>query len=106
MTEIDLGSQPPNVLYVKIVASAIRGLLQIASGLGFAWGAWVSGDQATMIATALVMAGTLLWSAWAKIEAVRHTERAAVASAQASAQATVKAGEPVAIAITNPNKAS
>lgn len=105
MTDIDLTVHPPNPTYVSIVAAVIRGVLQIASGLGFAWGAFVSGDQVMMIATAAVMVGTLLWSAYQKIQAMRQKERAAIASAVTSAEATVSAGQPVAIAITNPRKA-
>lgn len=101
---LDLLPKAPNAAYVQIVAALIRGFIQIVSGLGFGWGVFVSGDQITMAATALVMLGTLLWSAWQKLQAERHKQHAAVASALKSAQATAAAGEPVAIPVLDPKK--
>lgn len=89
----------PNATYLSIVAAVIRGLLQIASGLGFGWALAVTGDQVTMVATALVMLGTLLWSAYQKIQAVKRTRDAAALSAHLSADASARAGEPVPIAV-------
>lgn len=99
---LNLLPEAPNQAYVAIAAAVVRGLLQIASGVGLGWGAFVSGDQITMIAWGIVMLATLLWSAWQKIRAVRKRELAAVESAVRSAQATQKAGEPVAIAVVDP----
>ena len=108
MTDNNLNLMPeaPNQAYVAIAAAVVRGLLQIASGLGLGWGAFVSGDQITMLAWAIVMALTLLWSAYQKIKAIRKRELAAVVSAQRSAHATQQAGEPVAGAVVNPPKNS
>lgn len=102
MSDLDIAVRPPDPTYVHIVASVIRGLLQIASGLGFAWGAWVTGDQAFMIASAIVMTATMIWSAYQKIIAVRRLHQAALSSAVVSADATNAAGKPVVIAVTDP----
>lgn len=99
---INLLPEAPNQAYVAIAAAFVRGLLQIASGLGFAWSLGVTGDQVMMAATALVMLGTLLWSAWQKIQSARRREQAAIVSAVRSAEATQQAGTPVAIAVLNP----
>lgn len=70
--------------FLPIVAAMIRGLVGIASGAGFTWAATVSGDQATMIATAVVAGAMLAWSGWQKIAAVRASRRSQVAAAVAS----------------------
>lgn len=92
----------PDPTYLSIVGGLVRGVLQIASGLGFGWALGVTGDQQTMLATAIVMAGTLAWSGYQKIAALRKRRRAAEQSAVRSAQASSQAGTPVAIAVVNP----
>lgn len=99
---IDLVPTPPNPTYVSIISALIRGVLQIAAGVGFGWGAFVSGEQITMISAALVMIATLAWSAYQKIQAVRKREHAAIASAVQSAKVSAAAGEPVPVVITHP----
>jgi hypothetical protein len=71
----------PDPGYVQIAAGVIRGLLQIASGVGFTWALTVNGSQVQMAATAAVMTGTLIWSAWQKFSAARKLHQAALASA-------------------------
>jgi hypothetical protein len=102
--ENDLLSSVPDPTYIKLIAALVRGLLQIASGLGFGWALAVTGDQVMMVATAIVMLGTLIWSFWQKFQEIKHRKQAAVASAVQSANATAKAGEPVAVVVTNPKK--
>src|SRR5678815_1975619 len=102
MTDIDIAVHPPDPTYLSIVAAVIRGVLQIASGLGFGWATFVTGDQVTMIATATVMVLTLFWSAWQKVRAVRRRQVAAEESAALSAVASAQAGEPVEIVVANP----
>jgi hypothetical protein len=99
---LNLLPDSPNQAYVAIAAAFVRGLLQIASGLGFAWSLGVTGDQVMMAASALVMLGTLVWSALQKLQSARRRENAAMVSAVRSAEATQAAGTPVAIAVTNP----
>jgi hypothetical protein len=99
---INLLPDAPNQAYVAIAAAFVRGLIQIASGVGMGWGAFVSGEQITMIAWGIVMLGTLIWSAYQKLQSARRRERAAIVSAVRSAEATQAAGTPVAIAVTNP----
>ncbi|MGD9613862.1 MAG: hypothetical protein AB7H90_01545 [Alphaproteobacteria bacterium] len=101
--DLNLIPKTPDPTYISIAAAVVRGLLQIASGLGFAWALGVTGDQVMMIATALVMLGTLTWSAYQKIQAVRRTRQAAIASAVKSAEATAAAGTPVAIPVLGPS---
>jgi threonine/homoserine/homoserine lactone efflux protein len=92
----------PDPTYLSIAAGLVRGVLQIASGLGFAWAAGVTGDQVMMVASALVMVATLTWSTWQKIQAARTRRAAANQSANQSANATFQAGERVTVAVVNP----
>ena len=75
----------PDPGYTQIVLGLVRGVLQILSGFGFTWALTVSGSQQTMIATGLVMLGTLGWSAWQKIAAARKAHVGSVQSAAAGA---------------------
>lgn len=102
MTDSDITVRPPDPTYVSIAAGVIRGVLQIVSGLGFGWAAFVTDDKVTMLATATVMVLTLFWSAYQKVRAVRRRRVAAEESASRSAAASAQAGEPVAIVVTNP----
>jgi hypothetical protein len=88
--------------YLPIVASLVRGIVGLASSFGFTWALTVTGDQVTMIATAVLAAGMLGWGAWQKIAALRDSRRAEVAAAKASANATMQAGSatPVTVTIT------
>jgi len=72
--------------YLPIVAGLVRGVLGIASGVGFTWASTVTGDQTTMVATAAVAVGMLGWSAWQKVSSIRAARKSEVASAVASAQ--------------------
>ena len=102
--DFDLIPQPPDPTYVKLVAAAIRWLIQILSGFGFAWGAF-SDSQITMTAMAIVSIATLIWSFSQKLRSIHHARQMAIASALKTAQATAKAGEPTPIAITNKQQA-
>lgn len=82
MSDRELVGSTPYPSYVQIVAGLVRGILQLASGFGFTWALTVSGDQATMIATAIVGVVTLGWSAWQKFSAARQLHMAALASAR------------------------
>jgi hypothetical protein len=86
--------------YLPIMGAVVRGLLQIASGLGFTWALTVSGDQIQMAVTAAAMLATLVWSAWQKIAAIKAARLAEVAAAKASAEATMKAGTPMPVTVT------
>ncbi len=88
--------------YLPIVLGLVRGVVGIASGIGFAWATAVSGDMATMIATALTALGMLGWSAWQKIEATREARGREVAAAVASAEQ----GVPVTVTVTPPGEAN
>lgn len=72
----------PDPTYVAIVLAVVRGVIQIATGFGFTWALTVSGDQMTMIATAIVMLATLIWSAWQKFSDARAGHANSVASAE------------------------
>lgn len=93
MSDAELVPSTPNPSYVAIAAGVIRGLLQIASGVGFAWALTVNASQIQMAATALVMLLTLVWSVWQKIAQARAQHAAAVASAS-KRKAVVPAANP------------
>src|ERR1044072_4696926 len=97
----DLLPKAPDPAYVQVIAAVIRGLIQVSSGIGFAWGATLSDGQVVMYASAIVMIATLIWSAYQKIRALRHSRQSAMASAIRSSQATMQSGEPTPIAVTN-----
>lgn len=82
--------------YLPIIAAVVRGLVQIASGLGFAWALTVNGSQIQMAASAIAMLLTLGWSSWQKVQAVKAARIAEVAAARASAAA----GKPVTVVVT------
>ena len=86
--------------YLPIILGLVRGVVGIASGFGFAWATSVSGDQITMVATAIVAVGMLGWSMYQKIADIRANRRTAVASAVASAQH----GVPVVVTETPPGQ--
>ncbi len=86
--------------YLPIIGGLVRGVVQIASGLGFTWALTVSGDQITMATTAAAMLATLGWSSWQKIAAIRDARLAEVAAAKASAQATMATGKPTPVTVT------
>ena len=71
----------PDPSYVQIALALVRGVVQIASGFGFTWALTVSGSQETMIATGLVMIGTLAWSTWQKIAEAKAAHAGSVLSA-------------------------
>ncbi len=72
--------------YLPIIAGLARGIIGIASSFGFTWALTVSGDQITMISTAMVAIGMLGWSAWQKVSSIRDSRKSLVASAKASAE--------------------
>lgn len=82
--------------YLPIVAGLFRGVVGIASSFGFTWALTVTGDQATMAATAVVALAMLGWSAWQKIASIRAARRAEVGAAKASAAI----GKPVTVVET------
>lgn len=100
----DFGSAMPNAAYVNIVKALLRAFLQVAAGLGFGWGATISGDQQAqiMIASAIVMISTIIWSSWQKIQAERHKHQAVMATAMASADASARTGVATAVPIMHP----
>lgn len=100
MSNIDLLPSTPNPNYVAIVASFLRGLIQLASGAGFLAGAYAD-SQVLMVATLLVAVGTLVWSFYQKLQAEKKNHDASIASARLSAEASARAGEPIAIAVTS-----
>lgn len=102
MTDLDITVTPPDPAYISIAAGVIRGLLQIASGLGFGWATFVTGDHITMIATAAVMTLTLLWSAWQKIRVVQKRLHTAQISAFQLSDVSDKARQAVAAAVAEP----
>ncbi len=96
--------------YLPIIAGLVRGVVGIASGLGFSWALAVTGDQITMAATAVLAIGMLIWSGWQKITAIRASRRDEIAAARASAAATMEAGRPTPVTVdvtpgAAPNKA-
>ena len=96
----------PDSSVEAITLAMVRGIMQILAGFGFTWALTVSGSQETMIASGLVMVGTLVWSSWQKLKAARvaaKAKRAAeVDAAMASAQATLAASRltPVTVTVT------
>lgn len=70
-----------NTALIPIVAGMVRQIGAAASGLGFGWGVFVSGDKATMIASAGVGIATAVWSAYQKIKSIVALRRAAAAPA-------------------------
>lgn len=77
----DFVSSKPDPSYVAIAAGILRGLLQLASGFGFAWALAVTGSQITMLATGIVMVIAFVWSAWQKVGQAWAVHQAAVMSA-------------------------
>ncbi len=94
----------PDPVYINIAAGLLRTLLAAMAGIGFGWAAGVTGEQTTMLATFLVVAATAAWSSWQKLAAYRTRKAAAVESAIRSANATVQAGQAVAVPVINPPK--
>lgn len=101
----NLSITPPDPVYVSIAAGLLRTLLAAAAGVGLGWAAGVTGEQITMLATMITIVVTALWSAYQKIRAHRKRADAAITSAKRSAEATTRAGQPVAIAVIDPKKA-
>jgi len=95
----ELSPKPPNPAYVTLLAALIRGSLQILSGIGLGWGAFVSGDQITMAAWATVSLLTFSWTIWQKFQAARRNDKTSVASAVVSAVATDEAKKPTPIVV-------
>jgi len=85
--------------YLPILAGVLRAFLAALGAAGFTWANAVTGSQIEMAAGAAMMLGAAVWSAWQKIQAVRKSQRESVASAVASAEATQKAGAPVAVVV-------
>lgn len=71
----------PNTSYITLVAAIIRAVLQILSGFGFAWALTVNGSQVQLVASAVVMLATVVWSLIQKMQAARNTHDVAVMSA-------------------------
>ena len=95
---INLLPEAPNPTYVAIAAGVIRGLVQIAAGLGMGWATFVTGDHIMMAASAAVMLAMLFWSAYQKFQVARRARQVAREAAFRSAIATAEAGRPVVIA--------
>jgi hypothetical protein len=96
--DINLLPEAPNPTYVAIVAGVVRGIVQIAAGLGMGWAAFVTGDHIMMAASALTMLGMLFWSAYQKFQVARRARQIAREAAMRSALATAEAGKPVVVA--------
>lgn len=95
MTTIDpITSQVPTAWasYVPILASLVRGLLNVLGGVGFTWALTVNASQIQMAVSAGLIVASLVWSAVQKLQAARASHDSSVASAQASAKATALAG--------------
>jgi hypothetical protein len=105
MSTDDANFSPPDPVYVSIVAGFIRTIVAAGAGFGFGWALGVTGEQIAMIATMLVLVITAGWSAYQKVQAHRKRAAAAVASAVQSAEATMQAGQPVAVVVANPKPA-
>lgn len=94
----------PNSAWAPIVLGQLRTIGALLSGAGFAWGKYVSGDEATMIFWIVIGTGALVWSGWQKVTSELAKYRAAAASADASAHATANntpaAVNPVPVAVT------
>jgi len=85
--------------YLPILAGLFRAILAALGAAGFTWASAVTGSQIEMAAGVVMMLGAAVWSAWQKISAVRAARRSAAASAIASAEATMRAGQPVPVII-------
>lgn len=85
--------------YLPILAGVFRAVLAALGAAGFTWAQTVSGSQIEMAAGAAMMLGAAIWSAWQKVQQIRASQRESVASAVASAQATQRAGTPVAVVV-------
>lgn len=96
---------PDNGPIVAIVASTLRGCLQLASGLGIAIGSY-SDSQLTVVASLLVGITMLVWSGWQKIQSARANRAASLMSATLSAKRSADAGMPLPIVVTATEPAS
>jgi hypothetical protein len=85
--------------YAPILAGILRHVLGALGMFGFTWASAVTGSQIEMAVGIALMFGAALWSGWQKIAALRAARRNAVASASASAAATMQAGSPVAVVV-------
>lgn len=86
--------------YLPILAGFFRAVLAALGGIGITWASAVTGSQIEMAAGAALMIVAAGWSFWQKVAAMRAARRSQVASAQASATASVAAGEPVSVVVT------
>lgn len=88
----------PNSAWMPVLLGQIRTAGGILAGLGFAWGKWVSGEEATMVFWGAVAVVALVWSGVQKIRAEIRKYRAeavsGVQSAKATAAETSARGEP------------
>lgn len=89
--------------YLPILAGVFRAVLAALGAAGFTWASAVTGSQIEMAAGAAMMLGAAVWSAYQKISALRAARRQAVSSAVASADATMQAGQPVAVVVPSPD---
>lgn len=85
--------------YLPLITSLVRHLLGILGGAGFTWALTVNADQLQMAVSAAMMAAAAIWSFYQKIQSMRAARKAAAQSAIRSADATQKAGEPVAVIV-------
>ncbi len=94
----------PNSAWMPLLLGQVRTVGAALSGMGFAWGKYVSGDEFTQAAWAAVGVAALVWSGWQKVSAEIAKYRAAAVSADASANATANntpvTVAPVAVAVT------
>lgn len=85
--------------YLPILTGLLRAILAALGAAGFTWAQAVTGSEIEMATGAAMMFGAAVWSAWQKISALRAARRQAVSSAVASADATMQAGQPVAVIV-------
>lgn len=84
----------PDMSTVAIVATIVRQVLMLASGLGFGWAIHILGTSTadatiTLIASAAVGIATGLWTLYVKFQMARHAHIGAVESARAGAPVMV-----------------
>ena len=77
---LPLKASSPDPDLVTLVATLIRAILQLAAGLGIAVGAQ-SDSMITIIASAIVAIGTIVWSIVQKYRATQRDHAGSVASA-------------------------
>lgn len=93
----------PNSAIAPVIFGVLRAVAAFVGGLGFAWGKYVTGDEATMAVYAAIGLAALLWSGYQKVRSeiakIRLAATASAESAKATATATIQRGEPTPVAV-------